>query len=77
MRNTALEIFENRFDILMFAAHTTTFNVTDIFEAVLDASRMTIRKCLSDLIESGYIEKLSVYDFQATAKTKQLFKVAL
>lgn len=38
MRNTALQIFENRFDILMFAAHTTTFNVTDIFEAVLDTS---------------------------------------
>lgn len=77
MRNTAQEIFENRFDILLFAAHTKTFNVTDIFEAVLDTSRMTIRNCLKDLVESGYIEKFSVYDFRATNKTKELFKVAL
>lgn len=75
MRNTALEIFQNRFDILMFAVRAGVFNVTDIFEAVLDTSRMTIRNCLKDLVDSGYIEKLTILDFRATEKAKQLFGV--
>lgn len=75
MRNTAQEIFENRLDILIFAVRAKSFSVTDVFEAVLDTSRTTIRNCLKDLIESGYVEKLSIYDFQATQKAKELFGV--
>lgn len=75
MRNTALEIFENRMDILVFAAHANIFNVTDIHQLVLSTSRMTIRNCLKDLVESEYIERLTPYDFQATSKTRELFGV--
>ena len=74
MRNESKFIFENRLDILIYAVHTPgSFNVTDIFEAVLDTTRMTIRRCLKDLVDVGYLEKVSVYDFKATDKAKELF----
>lgn len=74
MRNEAISIFENRLDILIYAAHAKrTFNVTDVFEAVIDAKRVTIRNCLRDLISAGYLEKVTIYDYKATEKAKQLF----
>lgn len=76
MRNEAIAIFENRLSILIFAAHSKkTFNVSDIFEAVIDAKRVTIRNCLKDLINAGYLEKVTTYDYKATEKAKQLFGV--
>lgn len=76
MRNEAIAIFQNRFDILIFAVHSKkTFNVLDIFEAVIDAKRVTIRNCLKDLINAGYLEKVTIYDYRATEKAKQLFGV--
>lgn len=74
MRNDSINIFENRLDILIFAAHSrSTFTVSDIFEAVLEAQRVTIRKCLKDLVNAGYLEKVTIYDYKATDKAKQLF----
>lgn len=74
MRNESKFIFENRLDILIYAVHTPgPFNVTDIFEAVLNTTRMTIRNCLKDLVAMGYLEKISIYDFKATDKAKELF----
>ena len=76
MRNDSINIFENRLDILIFAAHSrSTFTVADIFEAVLEAQRVTIRKCLKDLVNAGYLEKVTIYDYKATDKAKQLFGV--
>lgn len=77
MRNTALEIFENRMDILVFAAYATKpFSVSDVFERVIEARRSTIRNCLNDLVSGGYLIKQSIYLFEATDKTKQLFRRA-
>ena len=74
MRNESTHIFENRLDILIYAVHTPgSFNVTDVFEAVLDSMRTTIRRCLKDLVEVGYLEKVSIYDLKATDKAKALF----
>lgn len=69
--------FEKRMDILIFAAHSSReFTAKDIHECVVDCQVMTIRKCLKDLIESGYLEKTTIYTFKATEKSKQLFGVS-
>lgn len=76
MRPKARSTFERRLDILIFAAHTTkTFTVKDIYECVMDATNLRIRNCLNDLVDGGYLEKTSIYNYQATGKTKQLFGV--
>lgn len=76
MRPKARSTFERRLDILIFAAHATKdFTVRDVYECVVDATALRIRNCLSDLVDSGYLEKTSIYSYQATGKTKQLFGV--
>jgi predicted transcriptional regulator of viral defense system len=76
VRQEAKIMFASRMDILIYAAHLKrTFTVRDVFNDVIDAHRMTIRNCLRDLIECGYLEKVSIYDFQATHKAKELFGV--
>lgn len=69
--------FERRLDILIFAVHTPRhITVGDVSEAVLDGTRSTIRECMNDLVSCGYLQKVSIYEYLATAKAKELFGVA-
>lgn len=43
---------------------------------VMDGSSQRIRDCLIDLVKCGYLEKTTIYTYQATGKTKQLFRGA-
>lgn len=76
MRNDSRHIFENRFDILLFAVHTPDqFRVGDISTCVLGATKWTIRRCLNDLVEIGYLERTANNKFKATGMAKELFGV--
>ena len=78
MRNGSRHIFENRFDILLFAVHTPdSFKVSDILECVTNASKWTIHRCLRDLVEIGYLEETFSFTFKATDKAKELFGVSV
>ena len=69
--------FEKRMDMLIYAVHKKAeFTVHDIFEDAVSIQKMTIRNCLKDLMECGYLEKTSIYTFKATDFAKQLFGVA-
>lgn len=71
---TASEQFERRLDILIYSAYATTaFTVKDIFDRVFEAQIQVVRSCMTDLVKTGYLEKVSVYKYRATDKTKQLF----
>lgn len=72
-----IESFENRFQILVYAAHNKVFKTSDIALAVVSASLQTIRSYLRELIKLGYIEKISVREYQATEFVKQLFNVGV
>lgn len=77
MKPTAKNTFERRLDILIFAAYASKpFTVKDIYECVMDGSSQRIRDCLIDLVKCGYLEKTTIYTYQATGKTKQLFRGA-
>ena len=68
--------FEKRMDILIYAVHASAdFTVKDIYERVVDCPVITIRQCLKDLIECGYLIKTTTYTFKATEMAKQLFGV--
>lgn len=68
--------FEKRLDVLIYAAHTQAeFTVRDISEAVLDCHLMTVRECLKDLVDLGYLVKTTIYTFKATDMAKELFGV--
>ncbi|RKG35169.1 hypothetical protein D7V21_05145 [Acinetobacter guerrae] len=70
------EVFQNVFDILLFAGHATKpFTSHDIQECVMDASINTIQNYLADLKERGYIEKDSNRTYVATQFTKDLLNV--
>ena len=77
-KQRAKSAFEKRLDILVYAAHKgCEFTVKDISDAVLESHLITIRRCLADLIECGYLVKTTVYKFKATDMAKQLFGVKL
>ncbi|MFW2152826.1 hypothetical protein [Acinetobacter gyllenbergii] len=71
-----IESFENRFQILVYAAHNKTFRTNDIALAVVSASLQTIRNYLNELAQLGYIEKITTRDYKATEFAKQLFNVS-
>ena len=76
-QNRSKSAFEKRMDILIYAVHTSAdFTVKDIYERVVDCQVMTVRQCLKDLIECGYLIKTTIYTFKATEMAKQLFGVA-
>ena len=75
-QNRSKSAFEKRMDILIYAVHASAdFTVKDIYERVVDCQVMTVRQCLKDLIECGYLIKTTIYTFKATDKAKQLFGV--
>ncbi|AYA04612.1 hypothetical protein BEN74_18690 [Acinetobacter sp. WCHAc010034] len=68
--------FERRMGILIFAVHAPApFSITDIQGAVLDTGAQSIRTYLLDLMSLGYVERETIWTYQATDKTKQLFGV--
>ena len=68
--------FERRMSILVFAVRTSIpFSITDIQCAVLDTGAQSIRTYLLDLMSLGYVERETIWTYQATDKTKQLFGV--
>lgn len=75
-QNRSKSAFEKRMDILIYAVHASAdFTVKDIYERVVDCQVMTVRQCLKDLIECGYLIKTTTYTFKATEMAKQLFGV--
>ena len=70
------DTFENRFQILVYAAHSNSFRVSDIALDVVSASNNTIRNYLKDLIKLGYVERHTIYDYRATELAKGIFGVA-
>ena len=75
-QNRSKSAFEKRMDILIYAVHASAdFTVKDIYERVVDCQVMTVRQCLKDLIECGYLIKTTIYTFKATEMAKQLFGV--
>ena len=70
------EVFQNVFDILLFASHATKpFTSRDIQEYVMEAPINTIQNYLADLRERGYIKKDSNCTYVATQFTKDLLNV--
>ena len=67
--------FENRFQILVYAANNKSFKTNDIAQAVLSVSNSAIRNYLNDLVQLGYIERISITEYRATDFFKQLFDV--
>ena len=75
-QNRSKSAFEKRMDILIYAVHASAdFTVKDIYERVVDCQVMTVRQCLKDFIECGYLIKTTIYTFKATEMAKQLFGV--
>lgn len=74
-RPPASNSFENRFQILVYATNNKSFKTADIALAVLDVGYQTIRIYLNELIQLGYIEKITTRDYQATSFAKQMFNV--
>lgn len=75
-RDESKNTFEKRLDILIFAVHSNrNITVTDVIDCVLETTRMTARKCLNDLVEIGYLEKVDIYRYKASAKSNELFGV--
>lgn len=71
------QMFESRLSILIYAAHRPDpFRVSDVILDVVHSSSQAVRKMLCELIDLGYIEKTTIYDYRATNFTKQLFGVA-
>lgn len=68
--------FEKRMDILVYAVHKQAeFKIKDVIADVIELSPSSVRFCLADLVECGYLEKTSIYTFKATDFAKQLFGV--
>jgi len=70
------DAFENRFQILVYAAHSNSFRVSDVALDVVDLSNNSIRNYLKDLMQLGYVERYTIYDYRATEVAKGLFGVA-
>lgn len=70
------DAFENRFQILVYAAHSNSFRVSDVALDVVNASNNAIRNYLKDLMQLGYVERFTIYDYRATEVAKGLFGVA-
>ncbi|WP_312056879.1 hypothetical protein [Acinetobacter courvalinii] len=69
------DAFENRFQILVYAAHSNSFRVSDVALDVVNASNNAIRNYLKDLMQLGYVERYTIYDYRATDVAKGLFGV--
>lgn len=70
------DAFENRFQILVYAAHSNSFRVSDVALDVVNASNNAIRNYLKDLMQLGCIERFTIYDYRATEAAKGLFGAA-
>lgn len=74
--NRSTDSFVRRMDILIFVTHAEkAITIRELCESVLDASQSTVRACLKDLMEAGYLERESVWTYMPTQKAKQLFGV--
>lgn len=72
--NRSADSFVRRMDILIFVTHADkAITIRELCESVLDANQNTVRACLKDLIEAGYLERESVWTYTPTQKAKQLF----
>ncbi|MEG2445925.1 MAG: FaeA/PapI family transcriptional regulator [Acinetobacter sp.] len=76
-RPASSDSFENRFQILVYATNNKSFKTADIALAVVSVSYQTIRIYLNELIQLGYIEKITTRDYRATDFAKQLFNVGV
>jgi predicted nuclease with TOPRIM domain len=68
--------FERRLIVLNYAVQSLSqFSISDVQKEALDASNSVIRAYLLDLISLGYVERVTVWTYMATEKSKQLFGV--
>lgn len=75
-RQETAQMFDRRFAIVIYAANQEgTFRTRDISESVVHCSTDAARRYLLDLIELGYIERVTIYEYKATQMLKELFNV--
>lgn len=75
-RKPSAQTFENRMSILIYAVHKVElFKVRDIVLSVVSLPTASVRGILVELIELGYLEKVTIYDYRATTFARQLFGV--
>lgn len=76
MKINNAETVGNYLDVLFFAVRATEpFKLTDLLEAAIDVSTCCASKYVKNLIELGYIEKVTACKYQATNFAKQMFNV--
>lgn len=76
-RQETAQMFNRRFAIVIYAANQEgTFRTRDISETVVQCSTNAARLYLLDLIELGYIERVTIYEYKATQMLKELFNIA-
>lgn len=75
-RQKTTQMFDRRFSILIYAVNKKdTFFTSDISEAVVECSTSAARGYLLDLMELGYIERVTIYEYKATQMLKELFNI--
>ncbi|AOA58258.1 hypothetical protein [Acinetobacter larvae] len=77
MTITSQKSFEKRLDIIIYAVHATKpFMRKDIALHVINASLHTASNCLTDLVELGYLKRVSIYHYEATEMARALFSTS-
>ena len=72
----SLDIFLRRFDVLLYAVRATEpLTVKLVAYEVLGLTTSASRRCLSDLVECGLMEKTSTTKYVATEYAKELMGV--
>lgn len=75
-RQETAQMFDRRFAIVIYAANQkNTFRTRDISETVVQCSMGAARRYLLDLVELGYIERVTIYEYKATQMLKKLFNI--
>ncbi|WON79130.1 hypothetical protein OK024_09080 [Acinetobacter sp. UGAL515B_02] len=75
-RQETAQMFDRRFAIVIYAANQEgTFRTRDISESVVHCSTNAARLYLLDLMELGYIERVTIYEYKATQMLKDLFNI--
>lgn len=66
--------FDRMLNVVLYAAFASKpFTVLDVVNYVLDENRSVAYKCMKQLVDAGYLEKVTIREYQATQKTKELF----
>ncbi|WP_151711230.1 hypothetical protein [Acinetobacter junii] len=66
--------FDRMLSVLIYAAFASKpFTVSDVVSYVIDENKSVAYQCMKQLVDAGYLEKVTIRNYQATQKTKELF----